>query len=106
MWPLNTDKSESDSFSLEKARSQVRISVTYMAALFLFGGGTLFILFLLYKKRTSDAIDLFNIILPVTTTIIAFWFGTRGVSKDEQRGPNSQEKKKDGDGDPVEIPEL
>jgi len=77
-----------------------------MAALFLFGGGTLFILFLLYKKRTSDAIDLFNIILPVTTTIIAFWFGTRGVSKDEQRGPNSQEKQGNGDGNSIKTPEL
>lgn len=105
MWPWNADRSKPDNFSLERARSRVRISVTYIAAGFLFLGGGAFIVVLLLQNKTDDAIELFNIIMPVTATIIAFWFGTRGVNKKEEDTPEDKQKQKIGEGDEVQSPE-
>lgn len=74
----------------EAARSSVRISVTYAAAGFLFIGGTLLITYLLFSGKTDKAVSLFMAIMPVTASIIAFWFGNRQV-KTQPPNPNENE---------------
>jgi len=66
---------------MDTVRSFVRVIVTYIAALFLFAGGAVFIIYLLSQDKTDEAINLFMSITPVTGTIVAFWFGTRGISQ-------------------------
>ena len=61
----------------ERRKSNVRIAVTYIAAGFLFGGGTIFIAFLVWTGRRDEAISLFNAILPVSAAVISFWFAGR-----------------------------
>jgi len=64
---------------LDRRRSLVRVLVTYIAAAFLFGGGAILIgYFALFAKDMEKAITLFTTILPVSASIISFWFGTRG----------------------------
>jgi len=84
------EASEIQRMNMEKARSSVRILVTYVAAGFLFLGGTLFICSLLWKGKTDEAISLFTSILPVASSIIAFWFGTRRI--DSEPKPPDQPK--------------
>ena len=62
----------------ENCRSLVRICVTYGAAFFLFGGGALFIVFLIRSDKQDEALNLFNTILPVSASILAYWFAGRG----------------------------
>jgi len=66
---------------LETRKSRVRVIVTYAAAGFLFGGGTVFISFLIWTGQKDDALDLFQTTFPVCAAIIAFWFGGRGKPK-------------------------
>ena len=61
----------------ELRKSRVRVIVTYGAALFLFLGGAIFIAFLVWTQRRDEAITLFNTILPVAASILAFWFAGR-----------------------------
>lgn len=61
----------------EIRKSQVRVTVTYWASLFLFLGGALFIAFLLIKGDKANAKDIFMAILPVSSAIISFWFAGR-----------------------------
>ena len=68
---------------MKTRKSWVRVLVTYLAAIFLFIGGGIFITFLTWTGRREDAIALFNTILPVSAAIISYWFAGRG-SKPEQ----------------------
>ena len=61
----------------ELRKSRVRVMVTYGAALFLFLGGAIFIAFLVWTQRRDEAITLFNTILPVAASILAYWFAGR-----------------------------
>ncbi len=63
---------------LEIRRSWVRIIISLAATLFLFFGGPLFIGFLVYIDKLDDAKNLFTTILPIASSIIAFWFAGRG----------------------------
>ncbi len=65
----------------ENRKSNVRVFVTYGATAFLFGGGALFILYLLVTKQVDHAVNLFQTILPVSAAIISYWFGNRGAGK-------------------------
>ena len=69
----------------EDRKSKVRVIVTYGAAAFLFGGGAVFIVFLIWTGQRSDAIALFNTILPVSAAIVSFWFAGRARSTPKQR---------------------
>lgn len=69
----------------EDRKSKVRVRVTYAAAVFLFGGGAIFIAFLIWTGRRADAIALFNTILPVSAAIISFWFAGRARGNPEKR---------------------
>ena len=62
----------------EERKSLVRVLVTYVAAGFLFVGGTIFIAFLIWTGQRDDAIALFNTILPVSAAIVSHWFAGRG----------------------------
>ena len=66
---------------VEKWRSKVRIRTTYAAVAFLFGGGSIFIAFLIWTRKLPEAINLFQTILPVSAAIISFWFAGRGGKK-------------------------
>lgn len=62
---------------MAERKSLVRVLVTYGAALFLFFGGGLFILFLIWTGQRADALNLFGTILPVSAAVISFWFAGR-----------------------------
>ena len=66
---------------LQRIRSMVRVNVTKFAALFLFVGGAIMITAFMFVKDYSMAKDLFLAIMPVSASIIAFWFGGRGTGK-------------------------
>ena len=70
--------------TLEKKRSCVRILVTYGAALFLFLGGAIFIIYLIKENCLDKAITLFNTILPVAAAIISYWFAARRPEKKKE----------------------
>ncbi len=57
----------------ELRKSRVRVSVTYAATLFLFGGA-----FVLMLVKPDEATDIFFTVLPVASGIISYWFATRG----------------------------
>ena len=62
----------------ENRKSLVRVSVTYAAAGFIFGGGAIFMAVLVWTGKRADALSLFNTILPVGAAIISYWFAGRG----------------------------
>lgn len=67
-----------DDAKIENRRSRVRIYITYFAAIFLFIGGAGLIIYLLLEGTdNSDAIMVFNTILPVATGVISYWFASR-----------------------------
>ncbi len=65
----------------EIRKSRVRVIVTYIAAIFLFGGGAAFIIFLIRCGETDQALTLFNTLLPVAAAIISYWFAGRNPPK-------------------------
>lgn len=69
---------DNESGQLAKMKSLVRIVVTAMAALFLFGGGGAMIWFYLdCCPDDTKAKDIFMTILPVASAIVSFWFAGR-----------------------------
>lgn len=73
-----TNNIQAPDSEIEKRRSEVRIRTTYAAVAFLFGGGSIFILFLIWTRKLPEALNLFQTILPVSAAIISFWFAGRG----------------------------
>ena len=71
----------------ESKRSAVRVWVTYGAAAFLFAGGALMIVALLYKGSYDEAKDIFLTVLPVSSAIVSYWFA--GRSTDKSKSGNS-----------------
>lgn len=78
MAAMKRDKNIKD---LQRTRSMVRVQITILASWFLFVGGALLIGFFLYAKDYPMAKDMFVAIMPVSASIIAFWFGGRGSSQ-------------------------
>lgn len=68
---------ESEVSLKELRKSRVRIIVTYLAASFLFVGGPIFIAFFVWTQDRTNALTLFNTILPVSAAIISYWFAGR-----------------------------
>ncbi len=76
----------------ESRRSQVRVLVTYGAALFLFlGGAAMIAVFLLLMEDTDSAKDLFLAIMPVSAGILSYWFASRNPAPDRRndQDPNT-----------------
>ena len=65
--------------TIDERRSRVRVQVTYFAAGFLFFGGATFIGAMVAIKEYDIAKELFTTILPISASIVAYWFGTRGI---------------------------
>ena len=77
--PSSSHKEKTDS-----ARSAVRRCVTYVAAAFVFGGGTVMIIGLVAfggGDGIDAAKDMFTAILPIGTGVITFWFAGRSHEK-------------------------
>ena len=62
---------------LERRRSAVRVTVTYIAAGFLFVGGAVVVGYFLGTNQTSEGKDVFFSILPVAAAVISYWFAKR-----------------------------
>lgn len=58
-------------------KSRVRIIVTYVATVFIFGGGLTLIIWFNILEKYDKAIQIFNIILPIAAGIVTYWFATR-----------------------------
>ena len=81
----------------ELRRSLVRVLVTYLAAAYLFIGGPIFCYFLfnhavdangMAVPGIEDAKNLYMSILPISSSILAYWFATRssGAQRDGTLG--------------------
>ena len=65
-----------------KKKSDVRICVTYVATLFIFGTGIgLILFFTLCRKEPNHAMSVFNAVLPIAAGIVTYWFATRSNKK-------------------------
>lgn len=63
-------------------KSNVRIYVTYVATIFIFGIGLgLILFFTLVKEKPDHAMRVFNAVLPIATGIVTYWFATRSNKK-------------------------
>ena len=81
--------------SMDERRSRVRVRITYFAAGFLFiGGAALIAVLLLVEDDTAGARQLFSTILPISASVIAYWFGTRGTGVTPEK-PEKPEKPND-----------
>ena len=67
----------------EIRKSQVRVLVTYAAACFLFLGGPLLIFILLFNDCRTEALAVFNALLPISAAIISYWFAGRQKQNDK-----------------------
>lgn len=68
----------------EIKKSNVRIRVTYIATIFIFGIGIGLILFFTLFKEEPDpdlAMRVFNAVLPIAAGIVTYWFATRSNKK-------------------------
>lgn len=65
-------------------RSRVRMWVTYWAAAFVFGGAVAIIAYGLWMKDSALAKDTFNVVLPIGTAIVTYWFAGRSAEKNAE----------------------
>ena len=78
---------------IKSRRSKVRINVTYIAAAFIFIGGAAIIAYGIITKDTSLAKDTFNVVLPVGTAVVTYWFAGRSAEKVAESGsPTTNEE--------------
>ena len=81
--PVPSNKEKTDI-----ARSAVRRWITYAAAAFVFGVGTVMIAGLAVfggEKGVDAAKDLFTVILPIGTGVITYWFAGRSHEKTREQ---------------------
>ena len=79
-----TPATPSEKERMDSRRSAVRLWVTYIAAAFVFGVGTLMILWFTIRggdNGATSAKDLFVTILPVGTAVVTYWFAGRSAEK-------------------------
>lgn len=62
-------------------KSKVRICVTYVATTFIFLGGGFLITWFVSKGKMDEALNVFNIILPIAAGIVTYWFAARSNQK-------------------------
>lgn len=74
---------------LQMRRSGVRIFVTRLAAIFVFGGTSILIIGALWCCGFASAKDIFLAVLPVATGVITYWFAdrSRGREQDDKQKP-------------------
>ena len=71
----------------ELMRSSVRVIVTFLAAGYLFIGGGFFCYYILKSgdgnapSNLNEAKNIFMAILPISSSILAYWFAARGAEK-------------------------
>ena len=63
----------------EDRKSRVRVLITYAAAVFIFVISPAFMFYLYVCGEKNDALTLFNVLLPVSTGVIAYWFANRSA---------------------------
>jgi len=68
---------------LDIRRSYVRLIATYAAVAFVFGGGGLLIRSMVIAGDRDGAVAVFNVILPVASGTIAYWFAARKPTRDK-----------------------
>ena len=76
--------------AIEERKARVRVFVTKLAAIFVFGGGALLIAALMVLSKYEEAKDLFNVLLAVGTGVISYWFAGRGATHLNQRSPGQR----------------
>lgn len=81
---------ETEKQKRENRRSMVRISVTYSAAFFLFAGGFLMVIYLLWQGKYQEAKEIFLTVLPVSAAIVSYWFAGRSSGKSGSGGSRSE----------------
>ena len=80
---------------IKRRRSKVRIWVTYIAATFVFGVGAGIIVYAMIVDIPDLAKDTFNVVLPIGTAVVTYWFAGRSAEKaTEGRDDNGQNTKK------------
>ena len=72
-----SNRSTSIDATIANRRSWVRVLNTYGAGVFLFVFGPILVVSLLWLGKTDDALNVFNILLPVASAIVSFWFAGR-----------------------------
>ncbi|MDE0004024.1 MAG: hypothetical protein OXQ29_15145 [Rhodospirillaceae bacterium] len=71
----------------EERKSEVRVLLTYAAALFLFGISLMLIIWFMYIKDYDKATAAFGTVVPTTTFIIGYWFAKRSAERQEPEMP-------------------
>lgn len=66
---------------LARRKSQVRVLVTYFAALYVFIGAIILIIGALVCDDITAAKDVFLSVLPIATGVITYWFADRSRGK-------------------------
>jgi len=66
---------------IDQRRSLVRVIVTYGASTFIFLITPILIGILIWREKYDQAINLFNIVVPIATGVISFWFANRSGTK-------------------------
>lgn len=67
--------------NIDERKAEVRVLVTKGATLFAFLGGSILIAALLLMDKVQEAVNVFSILLPVASGVIAYWFAARGRSQ-------------------------
>lgn len=69
-------------FSIEEQKSRVRVTVTKIAAWWVFLGSVVLVVSSIWMKDATfqTAKDVFMTVLPVATGVITYWFASRGRS--------------------------
>ena len=75
---------------LDRKRSGVRIFVTKLAAIFVFGVTVILIIGALWCCGFTHAKDIFLAVLPVATGVITYWFADRsgGRKQNDRKQPD------------------
>ncbi|MXX94267.1 MAG: hypothetical protein F4039_09955 [Gammaproteobacteria bacterium] len=74
---------------IELKRSFVRRCVSYLAMTSLFVGSPILIVYLLHLEKVDEALQVFNIVLPIASGVIGYWFAEQHI-----RSQNSEENRK------------
>ena len=78
----------------ELNKSRVRVNVTYTATVFIFGGAiVLMFLAAADSDHFAQALNVYNLILPIGAGIVTYWFATRSnrPSERDDRSENAKQ---------------
>ena len=75
----------------ELRKSRVRVNVTYAATVFIFGGALLLMVWgARGSERFDQALDVYNVILPIAAGIVTYWFATRSNRPNSDKSNNAK----------------